>query len=169
MPRKSQHLINADWNEWMWDRLGTNKLCKHSAWPPLLFYVEHGQSTCKWPRNLVISMLCPLLGADRRSVPSTSSLQSLKWVKVAQSCPTPCNPWNSPGQNTGVGSLSLPQGIFPAQGSNPGLPHCRQILYQLFRPWTTSLKHSHKNSSWIIIFIILSALRYQQLPEAMMC
>ena len=40
-------------------------------------------------------------------------------------------PWNSPGQNTGVGSLSLLQGIFPTQGSNPGLPHCRQILYQL--------------------------------------
>ena len=41
------------------------------------------------------------------------------------------SPWNSPGQNTGVGSLSLLQGIFPTQGSNPGLPHCRQILYQL--------------------------------------
>ena len=92
MPRKSQHLINANWNEWMWDRLGTNKLCKHSALPPLLFYVEHGQSTCKWSRNLVISMLCPLLGAGRRSVPSASSLQNLKWGKVAQSCLTPCNP-----------------------------------------------------------------------------
>ena len=40
-------------------------------------------------------------------------------------------PWDSPGQNTGVGSLSLLQGIFPTQGSNPGLPHCRQILHQL--------------------------------------
>ena len=40
-------------------------------------------------------------------------------------------PWDSPGQNTGVGSLSLLQGIFPTQASNPGLPHCRQILYQL--------------------------------------
>ena len=39
--------------------------------------------------------------------------------------------WNSPGQNTGMGSLSLLHGIFPTQGSNPGLPHCRQILYQL--------------------------------------
>ena len=38
---------------------------------------------------------------------------------------------NSQGQNTGMGSLSLLQGIFPTQGSNPGLPHCRQILYQL--------------------------------------
>ena len=41
------------------------------------------------------------------------------------------SPWNSPGQNTRVGSLSLLLGIFPTQGSNPGLPYCRQILYQL--------------------------------------
>ena len=41
------------------------------------------------------------------------------------------SPRNSPGQNTGVGSLSLLLGIFPAQGSNSGLPHCRQIIYQL--------------------------------------
>ena len=41
------------------------------------------------------------------------------------------SPWNSPGQNTGVDSLSLLQGIFPTQGSNPGLQNCRGILYQL--------------------------------------
>ena len=41
------------------------------------------------------------------------------------------SPWNSPGQNTGEGSLSLLQGIFPTQGSNSGLQHCGQILYQL--------------------------------------
>ena len=40
-------------------------------------------------------------------------------------------PWNFPGQNTGVGSLSFLQGIFPTQGLNPGLLHCRWILYQL--------------------------------------
>ena len=39
--------------------------------------------------------------------------------------------WNSPGQNTGVGSLSLTQGIFPTQVSNLGLLHCKRILYQL--------------------------------------
>ena len=50
------------------------------------------------------------------------------------------SPWNSPGQNTGVGSLSLLQGIFPTQGSNPDLPHCRRILYQL----------SHKGSPRIL-------------------
>ena len=57
-------------------------------------------------------------------------------VKVAQSYPTLrphglYSPWNSPGQNTGVGSLYLLHGIFPSQGSNPGLPHCRRIPYQL--------------------------------------
>ena len=52
-------------------------------------------------------------------------------------------PWNSPGQNTGVGSLSLLQGIFPTQGSNPGLPHCRWSLYQL----------SHKGSPRILEWV----------------
>ena len=57
--------------------------------------------------------------------------------EISQSCLTLCNPhelyslWNSSGQNTGVGSFSLLQGIFPTQGSNPNLPHCRWILYQL--------------------------------------
>ena len=70
-------------------------------------------------------------------------------VKVTQSCPTLCNPmdlyspWNSPGQNTGVHSLSLLQGIFPTQGSNSGLPHCRWILYQL----------SHKGSPRILEWV----------------
>ena len=41
------------------------------------------------------------------------------------------SPWHSPGQKTRMGSLFLLQGIFPVQGSNPGLPHCRWILYQL--------------------------------------
>ena len=40
-------------------------------------------------------------------------------------------PWDSPGKNTGVGSLSFLQEIFPTQESNRGLPHCKRILYQL--------------------------------------
>ena len=61
-----------------------------------------------------------------------------KWVKVASGSLRPhglYSPWNSPGQNTVLSlqntSLSLLQGIFPTQGSNSGLPHCRRILYQL--------------------------------------
>ena len=52
------------------------------------------------------------------------------------------SPWNSPGQNTGVGGLSLLQVIFPNQGLNPGLPHCRQILYQLSHKGSPSHIHS---------------------------
>ena len=40
-------------------------------------------------------------------------------------------PWDFPGNSTGVGCLFLLQGIFPTQGLNPGLPHCRQMLYHL--------------------------------------
>ena len=57
-------------------------------------------------------------------------------VKVAQLCPTLCNPivWNSPGQNIGVCSLSPLPGIFWTLGSNPGLPHHRHIF---FTSWAT--------------------------------
>ena len=54
-----------------------------------------------------------------------------------------CSPWNYPGQNTEVGSLSLLRGIFPTRGLNPSLPHCRQILYQL----------SHKGSRRILEWV----------------
>ena len=54
-----------------------------------------------------------------------------------------CSPWNSLGQSTGVGSLSLLQGIFPTQGSNQGLLHCRWILYQV----------SHKGSPRILEWV----------------
>ena len=70
------------------------------------------------------------------SAKSITGLNIRKKVEVAQSYPTlydpmDCSPWNSPGQNTGEGNLSLLQGIFPTQGSYPGLLHCRLILYQL--------------------------------------
>ena len=45
------------------------------------------------------------------------------------------SPWNSPGKNTGVGSHCLLQGIFPTQGSNPGLPHCRHIHVSVLHPF----------------------------------
>ena len=61
---------------------------------------------------------------------------------VIQLCPTLCDSvdcslpqssvhWSSPGKNTGVGCHALLQGIFATQGSNPGVPHCRWILYRL--------------------------------------
>ena len=54
------------------------------------------------------------------------------------------SPWSSPGQNTGVGNLSLLQGVFATQGLNPGLPHCRWILYQ----------QSHKGSPRILQWVV---------------
>ena len=54
----------------------------------------------------------------------------------------PAEPPGKP-KNTGVGSLTLLQGIFPTQGLNPGLPHRRQILYQL----------SHKGSPRILEWV----------------
>ena len=64
------------------------------------------------------------------------------WISYGQSCLTLCNPMNcsprgssvhgdSPGKNTGVGCHAFLQEIFPTQRSNPGLPHCRWILYCL--------------------------------------
>ena len=62
-------------------------------------------------------------------------------MKVTQLYLTLCNPmdcsppvlclWHSPIKNTGVGSLSLLQGILPPQGLNPSFPNCRKILYCL--------------------------------------
>ena len=55
------------------------------------------------------------------------------------------SPWDSPGQNTGVGSLSPLQGVFPTQGLKPGLLHCGRILHQL----------SHKGSPRILEWVSL--------------
>ena len=57
------------------------------------------------------------------------------------------SPWNSPGQNTGVGRLSLLWRIFPTQRSNPGFLHCRRILYQL----------SHQRSPRILEWVAFSS------------
>ena len=65
------------------------------------------------------------------------------------------SPWNSPSQNTGVGSLSLLQGIPPSHGLNPGLQHCRCILYQL----------SHKESPRILEWVAYSFSRGSSWPR----
>ena len=115
--------------------------------------------------------LCPTLASS--PVPSSPEWQSLKLVfwksfqciyantskykwsesrSVASLFATPWtiySPWDSPGQTTGVNSLSLLQGIFPTQGSNPGLRHCRQILYQL----------SHQGSPWVQYTFFITLLR----------
>ena len=119
-----------------------------------VWYLHHTQHPGpEWPvgspglfqRNTEVNILLDL---------GWGSEWPLSWMKVKvkapQSCPALCHPVdstvhgiNSPGQNTGVGSLSLLQGIFPIQGSNPGFPHCRWILYQL----------SHKGSPRILEWV----------------
>ena len=85
---------------------------------------------------------------------------------VTQLCPTVCDPMDcslpgssvhgdSPGKNTGVGCHALLQGIFPIQRSNPGLPHCRQILYCL----------SHQGSPRILEWVAMSFSRESSQPR----
>ena len=76
---------------------------------------------------------------------------------VIQSCPTLCNPMNgsprssfvngdSPGKNTRVGCHALLQDIFLTQGSNPGLPHCSQILHRLNYQGRPGTAYKHRIS-----------------------
>ena len=112
--------------------------------------------------------------------PKTRYLRScqVKWseVKVTQSHPTLWphglySTWNYPGQNTGVGSLSLLQRIFPTQGSNPGLQYCRPILYQPSDKGSLSLLQRiflTQESNWGFLHCrrILYQLSYQGSPAA---
>ena len=79
-------------------------------------------------------------------------MQDLLYLCEGESCSVMFNslqlhglysPWNSPGQNIGVGGRSLLQGMFPTQGANTGLPHCRQILYQLSHQGSPNFVKAH--------------------------
>ena len=74
--------------------------------------------------NLYLYPWCSAQSLEHRKSESLSVMSDSLWPHGLYS------PWSSPGQNIGVGSLSLLQGIFPTQGSHPGLPYCRRILYQ---------------------------------------
>ena len=90
-----------------------------------LLSLDSGSPRC----HLNLSPSVALFSFCRQSFPASAK------VKGAQLSLTLCNPidclWNCPGQNTGVGSHPLLQGIFPPQGSNAGLRNCRWILYHL--------------------------------------
>ena len=85
---------------------------------------------------------------------SAAGMKHYNFLKWSESCSVVSDslwlhglysPLNFPGQNTGVGSLSLPQGIFPTQGSKTSLCHCRKILYQLSHKGSPQLSESWKN------------------------
>ena len=71
------------------------------------------------------------------------------------------SPWNYLGQNTGVDSLSLLQGIFLTQGSNPSLLHCRWILYQL--------SHKEAQEYWVgSLCFLLQIFPTQELNQGLL-
>ena len=97
-----------------------------------IFYMQ--LLTCLWGNLVFRSNVC-----HSRYLPSfywlflvlsRSVVSDSLWLPGLQPVRLLC-PWGFFRPEYGVGSLSLLQGIFPTQGSNPGLPHCRWILYQL--------------------------------------
>ena len=87
---------------------------------------------------------------------------------VIQSCPTLCNPMDyslpgssvhedSPGKNTGLGSYAILQGNFPTQGLNPGLLHCRRILY--------CLGHQGSPMSFLMVPKLCNVSHFQYGPQ----
>ena len=92
---------------------------------------------CWWERGKTrtykhCSWQCKMVQPIWKTIPceSCSVVSNSSWPHGLQPARVLC-PWNSPGQNTGVGSHSLLQGIFPTQGSNPGILHCRWILFTI--------------------------------------
>ena len=109
--------------------------------PFLIFTICFNHQRTQTPENIMPSLCCILLLVST-NCPHPYFYLSCVLCLVAQSCLTLCDPMDcnspgssvhgdSPGQNTGVDCHALLHGIFPTQGSNPGLPHCRWILYQL--------------------------------------
>ena len=105
---------------------------------PWFYHFQGFDAYVGWPASVLLSSLkaaSRLKQLLQRVCLPRGRKERERKVTVAQSCPTLCDPmdypWNSPGQNAGVGSRSLLQGIFPTQGSNPGLPRCRRTLHQL--------------------------------------
>ena len=97
---------------------------------------------------------------------------------VTQSCVTLCDPINcgplgstvhgdSPGKNTGVGCHALLEGIFPTQGSKPGLPHCRWILYRLSHQGSLLIYTSYWYIPPIDIYLLLTYTSYWYTPIQM--
>ena len=76
------------------------------------------------------------------------------------------HPWDFPGKSTGVSCYFLLQVIFPTQGSNPGLPHCRQMLYRLATRVQRSLKKLWTYQSIQDILFISGKVIYTHRPKS---
>ena len=97
------------------------------CWLPLYEFRTDLNNSKSLKISLIIATSLPLVVSSESRLVAFCSLRPYGLYSLR----------NSPGQNTGVGSFSLFQGIFPTQGPNSGFLHCRQILYHL----------SHKGSS----------------------
>ena len=124
------------------------RLPLYALWPPIIHILPTCQvhpSPLKAPQNLISLLYQPeVQWCESHSVVS-NSLQPHGLY----------SPWNSPGQNTGAGTVSFLQGIFLIQGLNPGLPHCGRIVYQL----------SHKGSSGILEWVAYPFSRVSSHPR----
>ena len=121
-PRPRQGPVQWHWILWL-ETHTPDRRQSHRPWGPSVsthagLLLTHTRSA-RLSRGAAAVTLCSGVTSQSRSVVS-SSLRP----------PGLYSPWNSLGQNTGVGSLALLQGIFPTLGLNPGLPHCRWVLYQ---------------------------------------
>ena len=106
-------------------------LCKHNEF---LLLSKHRNLHKQWRFHPSWTVLVKV------KVKSLSRVQ-LFATPWAVACTRLLRPWDFLGQSTGVGCHFLLQGIFPTQGSNPGLPHCRQTLYHL----------SHQGGYWTVL------------------
>ena len=115
-----------------------------------------------FPINIETDLTLPMNGPSLEEVQENESSLCL----VDQLCPTLCDLmdgsppgssclWDFPGKNTGVGCHALLQGIFPTQGSNPGLQHCGQTLYHL----------SHQGSPRILEWVAYPSSRGSSWPR----
>ena len=117
--------------------------CKHAPSHGLVLWDNKKERWYPWqPWNASVPLIKALLHILTEDAwYSTAHLPSIRWKKKKWKllgCFRLCDPmdptrllcpWDFPGKNTGVGCHSLLQGIFSNQGSNLGLPHCRQSLY----------------------------------------
>ena len=112
-------------------------------------YLTDFNYTMFWTRNKSFTEY----GLNTRNVLSCSVMSNSSWPHGLKPARILCS-WDSPGKNTRVGCFVLLQGIFPMQGSNPGFPHFRQILYRLsHQPFHSPLSPSSRGSLVALCFL----------------
>ena len=140
-PTAHSYELEQTWVDWVLGALMLVDFLLDSFW---LFADSQGHSSPSFSSitSTTSTVLFIVLSKSLEVLGLQKSCKDRPVCLVTQLCPTLCDPrdcsppgisihGDSPGQNTGVGYYFLLQGNFPTQASNPGLLHCRQILYQL--------------------------------------